>query len=206
MRVWIAIWVGSSTLAGHVGEWLRRGVAARLLGLLLACGFIKGLPWTTHIATLTAAGWLLAAITIGLRHPLPTAAPAVEELEEETADSTPLPDVDELATALHHIGAPHAHLAALAEHLDLSPAHAREALTEAGIPIGPCRMKGRGSSTGIKAADFPPLPSPTPTAPETVVDAGQDDNNNTKGIRRWPWGQTVTDPTERLHHTVSKTP
>lgn len=113
MRVWIAIWVGSSALAGHVGEWLRKGVAARLLGLLLACGFIKGLPWTTQIAALMAAGWLVAAITIGLRHPppaaaAPTASAAAEEPEDdaETADSTPLLDADELAAALHHIGAP----------------------------------------------------------------------------------------------------
>ncbi|MFG2900963.1 hypothetical protein ACGFZH_28240 [Streptomyces zaomyceticus] len=203
MRVWIAVWTGSSVLAGAVGEWLRRGVAVRLLGLLLAAGFAKGLPWTTQITGLIAAGWLVAAIVLGLRLPMPGSAPA----EEPTAESTeePLPDASALAAALHQVGAPHAHLAVLADHMGLSPAHVREALSAAGIPIGPCRMKGRGSSTGVKAEDFPPLPSPASDAPEGVVAAGQSDNNNAR-VRRWPWGHTVTNPAERLHHTVAKTP
>ncbi|MFD9047662.1 hypothetical protein [Streptomyces zaomyceticus] len=202
MRVWIAVWTGSSALAGTVGEWLRRGVAIRLLGLLLAAGFAKGLPWTTQITGLVAAGWLVTAIALGLRLPMPGATPTEEPTE--TTDA-PLPDPVALAVALHEVGAPHAHLAALADHMGLSPAHVREALTAAGIPIGPCRMKGRGSSTGVKSGDFPPLPSPTSGASEAVVAAGQSDNNN-KTVRRWPWGHTVTDPAERLHHTVAKTP
>ncbi|MFE5591460.1 hypothetical protein [Streptomyces sp. NPDC056549] len=201
MRVWIAVWTGSSALACAVGEWLRRGVAIRLFGLLLAAGFAKGLPWTTRITGLVAAGWLVAAIVLGLRLPMPGAAPAKEPTESTGA---PLPDTALLAAALHKVGAPHAHLAALADHMNLSPAHVREALNAAGIPIGPCRMTGRGSSTGVKAEHFPPLPSPASTSPEAVVAAGQDSNNNKK-VRRWPWGHTVTDPAEDLHHAVAKT-
>ncbi|MFE0651357.1 hypothetical protein ACFVZH_22490 [Streptomyces sp. NPDC059534] len=202
MRVWIAVWTGSSALAGRVGEWLRRGIALRLLGVLLAAGFVKGLPWTTQIAGLAAGGWLVAAIVLGLRLPMPGAAPAEEPAEPS---GEPLPDAAALAAALHEVGAPHAHLAVLADHMGRSPGHVREALTAAGIPIGPCRMKGRGSSTGVKAEDFPPLPSPTSDAPEGVVAAGQSDNNNAR-VRRWPWGHTVTNPAERLHHAVTKTP
>lgn len=203
MRVWIAVWTGSSALAGAMGEWLRQGIALRLLGLLLTAGFVKGLPWTTRITVLAAVGWLMAAIVLGLRLPMPGAAPA-EVPAEPTGDA--LPDVAVLAAALHEVGAPHAHLAVLADHMSLSPAHVREALTAAEIPIGPCRMKGRGSSTGVKAEDFPPLPSPASDTPEGVVAAGQSNNNNAARVRRWPWGHTVTNPAERLHHAVTKTP
>ncbi|WP_426404231.1 hypothetical protein ACN9M0_24840 [Streptomyces sp. R-07] len=206
MRVWIAVWDGSTLICRTIAAWIAGGVAARLVALLLLAGFLKGLPWTTQIAFSAAVAWLATAVIQGLRHP---SLPAAEEQPDPPAGEEAtdvLPGREDLATALHSIGAPHAHLAVLAEHLGLSPAHTREALTEAGIPIDACRMKGRGSSTGVKAEDFPPLPSPASTPSEAVVAPGQSDNNNGKRVRRWPWGHTVTDPTERLHHAVAKTP
>lgn len=170
-----------------------------LLLLVIACAALwYVLERTPILGGPLTLGWLAAAWRAG--------APIEQADEEQTeAPAASLPDADELATALHKIGAPHAHLAVLAEHLGLDTTRVREALTAADVPVsGGCRMKGRGVSTGVKEGDFPPLPSPAADAPGDVVAAGQDSNNNTKRVRRWPWGLSVTDPAERLHHTVTK--
>lgn len=206
MSAWTRIARGSARILGRlvrrllaagerdgdrIGPLLLLAIACAALWYVLERAPILGGPLTL--------GWLAAAWRAG--------APAAAEAEEEQpeAPTVALPDRDELAVALHEIGAPHAHVAALADHLGLDPTRVREALAEAAIPVsGGCRMKGRGVSTGVKATDFPPLPSPTSDAVADVVAAGQDSNNN-KRVRRWPWGHTVTDPAERLHHTVTKT-
>jgi hypothetical protein len=59
-------------------------------------------------------------------------------------------------------------------------------------------MKGRrvAVSPGVKAADFPPLPSPGEEAPqEGVLTSNNNDNNNDRGF------ETVPDE-ERPHRTL----
>jgi hypothetical protein len=179
MRVWIAIFVGSTLISRAACAWIAGGPVPRLLALVLAAGFAKGLPVTSHLLALGAAGWLGTAITLGLRAPDPTAAQAPPEPpQEKPADEPSLPTPEQLAEALHKVADPHAHLAAVATALDTSTDRVREALTAAGIPVsGGVRMGGR-VSTGVKAGHFPPLPTPAPDGDVAVVDAGQSNNNN----------------------------
>lgn len=117
-------------------------------------------------------------------------APAVppEDEGEQPAEVLPL-TAEELAVAMHAVGAPHAHLAVLAAHMKTTSARVREGLTTAGIPVDAVRMKGRGVSTGVKEVHFPPLPSPAASPSEDVVAAGQSNNNNTKVTRRYGLGR-----------------
>ncbi|MFY0511814.1 hypothetical protein ACOMD4_15730 [Streptomyces anulatus] len=95
-------------------------------------------------------------------------APAAEE-------APPLPTLQDVREAVSRVGTPHSHLAVLAEALGTTTDRVREVLAEHHIPVEPVRMRGRGSSTGVKADHFP-----TPAAPsDGVVAAGQPDNNNT---------------------------
>lgn len=177
--VWVAGWTalfdGSSLLCGRIGAWIAGGWALRLGVIVGAALFIKGLPYTRALMWCTAGGWALGALVAGLRD---AAVKAKGEEPGEPADTPPLTR-DELAAAMHQIGAPHAHLSALATHLSTSPERVRAGCQAASIPIeGGVRMKGRGVSTGVKADHFPPLPSPTGAEPAPVVVAGQTDNNN----------------------------
>ncbi|MFF9279538.1 hypothetical protein [Streptomyces griseosporeus] len=209
MRVWIAIWTGSTALTQAIANWLRRGVALRLLVVFLAAGFIKGLPWTTRILVTLAAAWLITAIVLGLRLPDPTAPPtpdqppaadasatagqpeaAAPDGQEEAATTAAPLTRDQLVRALHEVGAPHAHITALAEHLGTPNEAVRQALTAASIPIaGGVRMKSRpvAVSPGVKQTDFPPLPSPgdDPTQ-EGALTSNNNDNNNGRGFDTVP--------------------
>jgi hypothetical protein len=131
------------------------------------------------------------------------ARPGPEETEAgEQPKVVPL-TAEVLTVALHHVGAPHAHLAVLATHLKTSTARVREGLTGAGIPIeGGVRMKGRGVSTGVKADHFPPLPSPTPAPSEDVVAAGQSNNNNIRVTRSASGAQITVTPADAVVHQV----
>ncbi|MFE2218344.1 hypothetical protein ACFW93_41300 [Streptomyces canus] len=75
-------------------------------------------------------------------------------------------DSPEVLATLRKVAEPHAHLSVVAKALGTDTAHVREVLTTAGVPITDVRMKGRGVSTGVKAADIPlpraPLPAPPP--------------------------------------------
>lgn len=176
MRVWIAIWAGSTVICGRIGAWIAGGPAARLLALVLAAGFAKGLPWTTYLVWTGAASWLGTAIVLGLR---PT--PEQPAGEQGKAAAPPL-TIDRLGAAMHEVGAPHAHLKAIAEACGTTPAAVREKLEAAGIPVSSgVRMNGK-VSTGVDRRHFPPVPSPgnPPLEPPAVavVVAGQDNNNN----------------------------
>jgi hypothetical protein len=207
MRVWIAVWTGSSRICTAIAGWLAGGGAAGAFGklvlVLFLAGFAKGLPWTTRIAVLLAVGWLVTAVVTGLRLPDPTAptapAEAADETPEQPAQAPGGITREQLVQALHEVGAPHAHTTALADHLKASTEAVREALAAADIPTsGGVRMKGRrvAVSPGVKSSDFPPLPSPgEETAQEGSLTSNNNDNNNSRGF------ETVPDE-ERPHRTL----
>ncbi|MEW2147768.1 hypothetical protein AB0909_00780 [Streptomyces albidoflavus] len=132
---------------------------------------------------------------------------AAEEGPEATPVEAPLPTREELATALHAVADPHAHTAALAAHMKLSAERVRAALKAAGIPAGGQVRMGGVPSTGIKAADFPPLPPSGEGAPGPVVVAGQASNNNSNNAPRVVTREGMTiihDPAEtHRHHRVA---
>ncbi|MFF8467922.1 hypothetical protein [Streptomyces griseus] len=104
------------------------------------------------------------------------------EGDEESSEPAPdaeqapaLPTLQDVREAVSRVGTPHAHLAVLAEALGATTDRVREVLAEHDIPVEPVRMRGRGSSTGVKA-DYFPAPA---AAPGPVVVAGQPANNNT---------------------------
>jgi preprotein translocase subunit SecG len=178
MRVWVAIWVGSTVICRAVGAWIAGGVALKLIIIGVVAGFIKGLPWTTNITVVLAVGWLVTAVALGLLAP---AAEEQEKPEREAPDGPPLPTRDELAAALHKVGAPHAHITALAEHLGTSNERVREGLDGAGIPVsGGVRMKGRkvAVSPGVDKRHFPPLPSPAEKGSTGGVLTSNNNSNN----------------------------
>jgi hypothetical protein len=209
MRVWIAVWTGSSRICTAIAGWLIGGGSGATFGklalVLFAAGFAKGLPWTTNIALLLAAAWLVTAVAIGLRLPDPTkpseAQPAKDAGEAQPQHAAAPYGItrEQLVRALHEVGAPHAHTTALADHLKASTDAVREALAEAGIPTqGGVRMKGRrvAVSPGVKREDFPPLPSPADEAAmEGTLTSNNNDNNNTEVF------ETVPDK-ERPHRTL----
>lgn len=186
MRVWIAIWTGSSLISRAICAWIGASLPVRLLALVLAAGFIKGLPGTTIAAWSAAAAWLGLAITLGLRHGPSEAHNKGGEGEPPMRAALTL---DQLSSALHHLGSPHAHLKSVAEACGTTPKAVREKCEAAGIPISSgVRMGGR-VSTGIDRRHFPPRSSPDnpPLEPPAVavVAAGQSDNN---GISNAPVG------------------
>ncbi|NDZ63580.1 hypothetical protein [Streptomyces cyaneofuscatus] len=161
----------------------------RALGALLVIG-------TTYRAAglypLTIYPVLLLLGVSAWRAGAPAATDGQEQQEAPAED--PLTR-EELAAAMHEIGSPHAHLSALATHLDTTPARVREGCAQAGIPIaGGVRMKGAGVSTGVKATDFPPLPSPEATPSGPVVVAGQSATTTATGptVTRHAGGAHIT--------------
>jgi hypothetical protein len=199
MRVWIAIWTGSALICGRIGAWIAGGPRARLLGLVLAAGFMKGLPGTTHIAYTAAAVWLVTAVVLGLRAPTTQAG-------EKPAALAP----EKVTAAMHQLAAPHIQLAPLAEHLSTTTSDLRKALEEMGVPIADgVRMKGRGVSTGVRADDLPPL-SPA-AAPDTKgpLTSNNNSNNGEEAVIRKGFGGryrfwVTDDPTNparaHVHH------
>lgn len=194
MRVWLAIFTGSSAICRGIAAWIAGAPTLRLVAVVVAGGFLRGWPGWDVAVPAAAVVWLIAAVVMGLRlpNPLAPAAPADEGKVPADEGDQDAPDEDALAPggiprerlvqALHEVGAPHAHTAALAEHLDTSTEAVREALAAAGIPTqGGVRMKGRkvAVSTGVRNSDFPPLPSPGgETAQEGVLTSNNNDNNN----------------------------
>ena len=203
MRVWIAIWTGSTVLCGRIGAWIAGGWAPRVLGLLLAAGFLKGVPRTTEIALVLAAGWLVTAIVLGLR------APAVEQPAAPVEEPKLTPE--KVTAALHQLAAPHVQLAPLAEALGSTTGDTRRVLQGMGVPVaGGVRMKGRGVSTGVKAKHFPPLSPAAAPGPTPVVTSSNNSDEGTpeKGLRVEAIGQggtVVHDPAEAHRHHALRT-
>lgn len=205
MRLWIALFTGSSAISATIADWLRTGGAWAVTGraalVLVVAGILKGLPWTTNAALLLIAVWLAAAVVLGLRVPVTvtvgkdTPTPPAHA-PDETAEEPPALTRERLVHALHQVGAPHAHTSALAEHLKAPAEAVREALAAAHIPIqGGVRMRGRKVpvSTGVKKSDFPPLPSPAEqTAQERAVEGVLTSNNNSNNTGQEAPGEGST--------------
>lgn len=194
--------------ARSVGEQLARGSARILrgvgptlwpgeLGEAIARWMILSLFALVAVAAIGANPGLMWFLVLGA--PVVAYGAGRAPKEDQPDDEEHLA-ADELVTALHAVAAPHAHLAFLAEHLDTSPARVRDGLALAGIPVAAgVRMKGRGVSTGVRAADIPPLSSPTvgPLAPVVVAGQGATTTATTPVVDRHEWGATITDPADQ---------
>ncbi|WP_018385278.1 hypothetical protein [Wenjunlia vitaminophila] len=190
-----AVLAGGALVAARIGTAVLAGSGRRIEAA-------RWLMWPT------TAVWLTAAYRVGRPDWRPKASPApdspadAEEPDAEAApdgvqddDGTaareaapaaaPMPTRRQLAVALHRLGAPHCHTAVLAAALGISQDRAREALAAAGVPTGPVRMRGRGSSTGVRAADFPPLPAAEERPPDGVVAAGERANNDNNNVAEY---------------------
>ncbi|MGW9638829.1 hypothetical protein ACWHAU_06680 [Streptomyces albidoflavus] len=201
---------------------LRTADGDPVLPVVLALLAASALTAAVVAAPLIAAGaWIIAAWI---------AAPAVEEGEEEgegveeeapvegaeevaeegpevAPAEAPLPTREELAVALRAVADPNVHTAALATHLGLPAERVRAALKAAGIPAGGGVRMGGVTSTGIKAAHFPPLPPSGEGAPAPVVVAGQASNNSNSNAPRVVTREGMTiihDPADtHRHHRVA---
>ncbi|MEU3962907.1 hypothetical protein AB0F42_24395 [Streptomyces buecherae] len=214
---------GSTRLAAHLATrastWCRRSRRTDLEGWRAALGpairtavlagagyaalrLLRARPVLMWVA---AGAWAVAAWRVGHPdwQPQEMGEQADEEGEEVADPDAPIPLTD-LADALSRVGTPHAHLAALAAHLDATPARVRASLRAHGVPVETVRMRGAGASTGIKA-----------TAMGAVVAAGQASNNNTNntpaatsesGLRVDPIGQcgAVLHQGAGTRHTVER--
>ncbi|MDF2710662.1 MAG: hypothetical protein K0R62_6314 [Nonomuraea muscovyensis] len=204
MRVWIAVWTGSTVISRAIAAWIAARPVIRLLVVVLVAGFVKGLPVTTGIVLSWAGAWTALAVILGLRLPDPTKPVGTQPAHTPAADGQDQPDTptgitrEQLVRALHQIGTPHAHTSALADHLKASTDAVREALAEAGIPTqGGVRMKGRkvAVSPGVRQQDFPPLPSPDEGSPQEGPLTCNNNGNNNRGF------ETVPDE-KRPHRTL----
>jgi hypothetical protein len=163
--------------------------------------------------------WLITAWRVGHPDWQPRSGPAAAEEPEPEVEPEPVslakehwagPHLEDVLNAAHLLGTPHVHLAAIDECLKASQGSARRLLTEAGIPISDVRMQGRGTSTGVRDSDLPPLPGPSSEGVVDAVGAGQavnNSNNNVKVTRSANGAQvTVTDLTEARHYTTQEAP
>ncbi|MGS2588076.1 hypothetical protein [Streptomyces hebeiensis] len=135
------------------------------------------------------------------------AAPATEPAPERPAEPL-LPNIQDLREALARVGTPHAHITALADDIGTTPERVREALTKWQIPVEAVRMRGRGSSTGIRGDRYPAPPPGQGPPSDGVVAAGQPANNNDNNIptvTRREGMLIITDPADsHRHHTLTK--
>lgn len=149
--------------------------------LLVMWGIVAVLPETAYVVTgiLGALGWQKAQGWIGRRQEGDESAGV--DPGEVPATATDGRLRDELTIALYAVGAPHAHISALAEYLNAPADRVRDALDEVGIPrSGGVRMKGRkvAVSPGVKKEDFPPLPSSPQEGPKEGVLTSSNNNSN----------------------------
>lgn len=201
----VALLVGGALILRKVGG-----------GIIVSLGHALQSPTARWLLWPAAAVWVIAAYRIG--HPdwepkaPPAPAPAADPVVDDVAqpEETPLPEppvappgpsLRDLHDALARLGTPHAHIAVLAEDLDTTPERVRETLLAAGIPAEPVRMRGRGSSTGVRGGSIPsPLGSPE-GAPGGVVAAGQPANNNDNNGDA-PGFRIEQDPANPVRHHV----
>lgn len=227
-RTWwagIRGWLGESSGLG----WLMRVVVLivgalilRKLVISIAAGLAHRADSARWLLWPLAIVWIVAAYRVGRKDWAPK-EPKEQPVEHEPeADDNPRTDdteqpgpaVEETRppapeahrpsfTALHEavadVGTPHVHITVLAAVLGTTGERVREALALHNIPVEPVRMRGRGSSTGVRGDHFPPAPRDQETPSDGVVAAGQpanNDNNNGPTVARSEWGVTITDPTD----------
>ncbi|MGW9410986.1 hypothetical protein [Streptomyces diastaticus] len=193
-------------LAAHLGPLLR--AALIVLGLYALARVVRATP---SLMWMVAGVALFAAWRAGRPAPAEGGEKSTDEAPKEAAAEAPveapLPTREELAQALHAVADPNVHTAALAAHLSLPAERVRAALKAAGIPVGGQVRMGGVPSTGIKAADFPPLSPSGEGSPGPVVVAGQASNNNSNNAPRVVTREGMTiihDPAEtHRHHRVA---
>lgn len=220
MRVWIAIWVGSTTITHWLAAWIAGGAVLRLFVIGLAAGFAKGLPFTTALCWLAALTWLSLAIILGLREAAAeeaakkkpkdgatdtessaAAEPATAAADaSKTADAAPIRE--DVARLLHDLlgDTGGVHLSALAKALPGGPWPTRKVRALLAAHGTRVRAGVRDSTgavrEGVHRDDIPTPTSPTEQPPtDTTVAAGQSNNNNDNNTERAP-AFTVTDDPE----------
>lgn len=155
----------------------------------------SGLLWAV------LALWLIAAWRVGHPDWRPRPAPAAAEAPEPEAEPEPVslakehpagPSLDDVLVTAITMGTPHIHLTAIEHHLGAPQGSVRRVLTEAGIPITDVRMKGRGTSTGVRGDDIPAPASPSQAATDDADGAGQDDNNSNNGGNKPPYREGMS--------------
>ncbi|WP_432247696.1 hypothetical protein ACRAR1_07045 [Streptomyces sanyensis] len=209
-----ALWTGSTLISGALGEWIRHGPLPRIIGLLLAAGFLYGLPHTHRILATLALAWIALALLLAHRA---TPRPAPAKTPEQPATQAPAQspadvDLDTLTRHLHALLQPEGgvHLQALGKALgqtagkppvptkDVRALCARHGVrVRAGV-----RVPGAGGREGIHRDDIPPLPTPTTGTPlEGVVVPGQSNNNNGNNTPTGPPGEghTITQDPHNPH-------
>lgn len=193
---------GSNELLHTYAVWLTPGewqqTTARIAGSACTSLFVGTMVYGTPGLLWPLTGWwAVAGWRAGRRVEADDAqrneAEAKQEAEEEQPDPKPSPpSLHDVRETVWTLGTPHIHISVLATALDTTPDRVREALATWEIPVEPVRMRGRGSSTGVKGDHFP---APRP-APVDVVAAGQATNNNTNNV-------TVTRHANGAHITVT---
>ncbi|TXS35138.1 MFS transporter, partial [Streptomyces sp. t39] len=169
-----ALWTGSSRISSRIGAFISGGstggALARILGLVLAAGFIYGLPFTWRILGLTTLAWVVLALRIAYR---PGRGRHKQDDQEQPAKAPKrtISDVtrDETVTALHALlqASGGVHLKTLGKHLTKElgggPVRTREVrdlLTRHGIRHrAGVRLPGESGREGVHRDDVPPLPS-----------------------------------------------
>lgn len=185
------------------------GVLLRLLLLVLAAGFIRGLPHTTDILMTLAAAWAVTSIVAGFAIALSERPDNAQEQDQEQTGPDPADTLtrDDVTPLLHGLlqDAGGVHLKALAKVLPARPkgapwatrdVRALLALLDIRVRAG-VRVPGESGREGVHRDDVPPLPSPTSgTALVGVVVPGQSNNNN------GPDYVINDDPDNPVRHTV----
>ncbi|MFG2826087.1 hypothetical protein ACGFWI_01170 [Streptomyces sp. NPDC048434] len=214
MRIWIAIWVGSTTITRWIAAWIAGGAVLRLFVIGLAAGFIKGLPVTTALGWLGVAVWLILATVLGLREAAAEEAAKKSSTTDAestgtTGPSTPAPDTpktpdtaptrDDVARLLHNLlgDTGGVHLSALAKALPGGPWPTRKVRSLLAAHDTRVRAGVRGPTgavrEGVHRDDIPTPTSPTGHPPTgAAVAAGQSNNNNDNNTEPAP-AFTVTD-------------
>ncbi|MFJ8863631.1 hypothetical protein ACIRD8_35090 [Streptomyces sp. NPDC102451] len=170
----------------------------------------KATPYTTTIALVLVAAWVLTALVLGYAAALPEKAPADGEEKPDEEPATDQRHPSEILTREHvalllaevYTEGSGVHLATLAEHLTRTPlvglpatpwktGDVRALLTRHGVRVRPgVRVPPTGGREGVHQEDFPPLPQPPSEPPVVgVVVPGQSNNNNAGNAPRF----TVTD-------------
>jgi hypothetical protein len=160
----------------------------RKIGVSVAAATARRIDRSSWLLWPALALWLIAAWRAG--NPGWGPASGAAEVSEPEPDAVSLaeehpaagPTLDDVFTAARRLGTPHVHLAAIDDRLGTPAGTARRLLTEAGVPISDVRMRGRGTSTGVRGRDIPPLPCPSRSPTVGVGGAGQSANNSNNGI------------------------